>query len=212
MHQPQFCITKSPIPICKCGSLYFLQINFHSYKYPSSTWAMFKVTPRSIQTIFLVFGYLKQKKSYRKKTTKKNLFCSKLPCLTVALAVLNAPRLTPISSLLVYSHQRRTYARIFCWTQRFVLVDRFRRLPRSAANWTAGKTDVSNKNIRLPRVVLPRHYDVRIFSVLEKDNFTIPGRVSIDLECEEETDRIVFHGEQRRHWSRVEIRQRTPEY
>ena len=55
---------------------------------------------------------------------------------------------------------------------------------------TAGKSD---KNVRLPRTVLPRHYDVRLFPVLEKGNFTIPGRVSIDLECKEETDRIVLH-------------------
>ena len=59
----------------------------------------------------------------------------------------------------------------------------------SAAS-AAGK---SNKNVRLPRAVLPRHYDVRLFPVLEEGNFTIPGRVSIDLECKEETDRIVLH-------------------
>ena len=65
----------------------------------------------------------------------------------------------------------------------------------SSAASTAGKTPskVSDKNVRLPRAVLPRHYDVRLFPVLEKGNFTIPGRVSIDLECKEETDRIVLH-------------------
>ena len=60
----------------------------------------------------------------------------------------------------------------------------------AAATSAAGK---SNKNVRLPRTVLPRHYDVRLFPVLKKGNFTIPGRVSIDLECKEETDRIVLH-------------------
>ena len=60
----------------------------------------------------------------------------------------------------------------------------------TAAASTAGKSD---KNVRLPRTVLPRHYDVRLFSVLEKGNFTIPGRVSIDLECKEKTDRTVLH-------------------
>lgn len=50
-----------------------------------------------------------------------------------------------------------------------------------------------DKNIRLPRDVLPIRYDVRLFPVLEKGNFTILGRVSIDVQCQTETDRIVLH-------------------
>lgn len=48
-------------------------------------------------------------------------------------------------------------------------------------------------DIRLPRTVLPRHYDVRLFPILEKGNFTILGQVSIDLECNKDTNRIVLH-------------------
>lgn len=51
----------------------------------------------------------------------------------------------------------------------------------------------NNKNVRLPRAVLPVRYDVRLFPVLEKGNFSILGQVSIDLECQMETDRIVLH-------------------
>jgi len=51
----------------------------------------------------------------------------------------------------------------------------------------------SHKNVRLPRAVLPIRYDVRLFPVLEKGNFSILGHVSIDLECKMETDRIVLH-------------------
>lgn len=49
------------------------------------------------------------------------------------------------------------------------------------------------QNVRLPRAVLPRHYDIRLLPILEKGNFSILGRVSIDVECKEETDRIVLH-------------------
>nr|CAH0109901.1 unnamed protein product [Daphnia galeata] len=55
---------------------------------------------------------------------------------------------------------------------------------------TAGTGD---KNIRLPRNVLPVRYDVRLFPVMEKGNFTILGRVFIDVQCKMETDRIVLH-------------------
>lgn len=51
----------------------------------------------------------------------------------------------------------------------------------------------SKKDVRLPRTVLPIHYDVRLFPVLEKGNFSILGQVSIDLQCQMETDRIVLH-------------------
>lgn len=47
--------------------------------------------------------------------------------------------------------------------------------------------------IRLPRTVLPRHYDVRLLPILEKGNFTVVGRVVIDLQCMEQTDSIVLH-------------------
>lgn len=48
-------------------------------------------------------------------------------------------------------------------------------------------------NVRLPRNVLPRHYDVRLFPILETGNLTILGQVAIDVECTEDTDRIVLH-------------------
>ncbi|XP_046438221.1 aminopeptidase N-like [Daphnia pulex] len=51
----------------------------------------------------------------------------------------------------------------------------------------------SKKDVRLPRTVRPIHYDVRLFPVLEKGNFSILGQVSIDLQCQMETDRIVLH-------------------
>ncbi|EFX67104.1 hypothetical protein DAPPUDRAFT_302210 [Daphnia pulex] len=62
----------------------------------------------------------------------------------------------------------------------------------------SGKKDqphdmAGNKNVRLPRAVLPSRYDVRLFPVLEKGNFSILGHVSIDLQCQMETDRIVLH-------------------
>jgi len=48
-------------------------------------------------------------------------------------------------------------------------------------------------NIRLPRALLPHHYDVRLFPVLENGNFSILGCVTIDMNCHEETDRIILH-------------------
>uniref|UniRef100_A0A0P5FVD5 Aminopeptidase n=1 Tax=Daphnia magna TaxID=35525 RepID=A0A0P5FVD5_9CRUS len=52
---------------------------------------------------------------------------------------------------------------------------------------------IAQSVIRLPRTVLPHHYDVRLLPILEKGNFTVLGRVAIDLQCVEETDRIVLH-------------------
>ena len=49
------------------------------------------------------------------------------------------------------------------------------------------------KNIRLPRDVLPIRYDIRLFPVLEKGNFSVLGQISVDVQCEMETDRIVLH-------------------
>jgi len=58
---------------------------------------------------------------------------------------------------------------------------------------TSAKSAKLTTNIRLPRTVIPRHYDVRLLPILEKGNFSILGRVSIDVECMEETDRIILH-------------------
>lgn len=49
------------------------------------------------------------------------------------------------------------------------------------------------QNIRLPRNVLPWHYDVRLLPVLKRGNFTVLGHVSIQVECQNATDRIVLH-------------------
>lgn len=63
---------------------------------------------------------------------------------------------------------------------------------------TAAKTTPppkSVKNVRLPRSVLPRHYDVRLLPILEKGNFTILGQVAIDVECTSDTNRIILHSQ-----------------
>ena len=49
------------------------------------------------------------------------------------------------------------------------------------------------RNVRLPRNVLPRHYDIRLLPIIEKGNFSIYGDISINLECKAETDRIILH-------------------
>lgn len=51
----------------------------------------------------------------------------------------------------------------------------------------------SVQDVRLPRNVLPHHYYVRLLPILQKGNFTVFGRVAIDVECKQETDRIVLH-------------------
>lgn len=48
-------------------------------------------------------------------------------------------------------------------------------------------------NYRLPRTILPHHYDIRLLPIIEVGNFSILGHVSINVECKEETDRIVLH-------------------
>jgi hypothetical protein len=52
---------------------------------------------------------------------------------------------------------------------------------------------LSGADVRLPQTVSPRHYDVRLFPILDKGDFFILGQVSIDLECSEDTNRIVLH-------------------
>lgn len=66
---------------------------------------------------------------------------------------------------------------------------------RENADVPVGKLSSSKdfENVRLPRAVLPIHYDVRLLPILENGNFSIIGRVSIDVKCKEETDRIVLH-------------------
>ena len=49
------------------------------------------------------------------------------------------------------------------------------------------------RNVRLPRHVLPRHYDIKLLPIIEKGNFSILGDIAIDLECKQETDRIILH-------------------
>ena len=63
---------------------------------------------------------------------------------------------------------------------------------------SANRTSAQNKHkhgkdVRLPRKILPRHYDLRLLPVLQNANFTILGQVSIELECFEDTDQIVLH-------------------
>ena len=64
--------------------------------------------------------------------------------------------------------------------------------PRMSSEKRPSETKVV-KNNRLPRTVLPRHYDIRLLPILQKGNFSILGRVSIDVECKEYADRIVMH-------------------
>lgn len=80
----------------------------------------------------------------------------------------------------------------------YFLTDRPTSSPNSAETATSQGSPAATppkaaQNIRLPRAVIPHHYDVRLFPILEKGNFSILGRVSIDVECKEETDRIVLH-------------------
>lgn len=49
------------------------------------------------------------------------------------------------------------------------------------------------KNVRLPRTVLPDHYEVWLMPVIQVGNFTIPGNVSVVVQCRHETDHIVLH-------------------
>lgn len=69
-----------------------------------------------------------------------------------------------------------------------------KRQPLSQSFLGAGALSQLVQNVtRLPRTVLPRHYDVRLLPILEKGNFTVLGRVSIDVQCLQSTDRIVLH-------------------
>lgn len=69
--------------------------------------------------------------------------------------------------------------------------------PLSQSNFLGGlwsnKSVLVENVIRLPRTVLPRHYDVRLWPILEKGNSTVLGRVAIDVQCLQSTDRIVLH-------------------
>lgn len=49
------------------------------------------------------------------------------------------------------------------------------------------------KEFKLPESLVPLHYDIRLLPILEPKNLTTFGRVSIDIECLEDTDRIVLH-------------------
>lgn len=49
------------------------------------------------------------------------------------------------------------------------------------------------KSVRLPRTILPEHYEVWLMPIIDVDNFTIPGNVSIEVICKHDTDQIVLH-------------------
>lgn len=59
----------------------------------------------------------------------------------------------------------------------------------------AAKPNKLVKNVRLPRSVVPRHYDIQLFPILQVGNFSILGQVSIDVECKSDTDRIILHSQ-----------------
>lgn len=60
-----------------------------------------------------------------------------------------------------------------------------------AVNNTAGE------NIyRLPKEVVPIHYDIKLIPHIVEDNFTFNGEVSIDIEVRKPTNTIALHTEQ----------------
>lgn len=59
------------------------------------------------------------------------------------------------------------------------------------------------KNVRLPRSVIPHHYEVWLMPIINVGNFTIPGNVSIDMNCKHDTDHIVLHS------ANIEINKKT---
>lgn len=53
--------------------------------------------------------------------------------------------------------------------------------------------NVNQNTIRLPRTVKPHHYDIELLPNIEEGNFSIIGKISIDVECMKKTDRIILH-------------------
>ena len=54
-------------------------------------------------------------------------------------------------------------------------------------------TDKLEVDIRLPRSLIPSHYDVRLLPIIEKENFSFFGDITITLRCDEDTYKIVMH-------------------
>ena len=51
----------------------------------------------------------------------------------------------------------------------------------------------AGSELRLPRTVVPRFYDVTLLPILEEGNFTTSGRVDILIDCLESTNNITLH-------------------
>ena len=56
-----------------------------------------------------------------------------------------------------------------------------------------GPVKASGSELRLPRSILPRLYDVTLLPILEEGNFSTSGTVDIFVDCLENTDNVTLH-------------------
>lgn len=63
----------------------------------------------------------------------------------------------------------------------------------SLASRSCTPGEAEENRIRLPRTLKPHHYDVELLPIVEQGNFTIIGKVSIDVECMQKSHDITLH-------------------
>ncbi len=74
-----------------------------------------------------------------------------------------------------------------------VPVHRLNSLRKAVKNSDDSTNNATLQEFKLPESLVPHHYDVRLLPILEPKNLTTFGGISIDLECCEDTDRIILH-------------------
>ena len=63
----------------------------------------------------------------------------------------------------------------------------------SPVSSTISTTQKPVVDVRLPRSLIPSHYDIRLLPIVEKGNFSFFGDATISMRCDENTNKIVMH-------------------
>ena len=120
----------------------------------------------------------------------KGVFCVVSKNRAIGLSAIFVGSLLTVGLLVYFLAERPLHKSTACEDSVASLIDRNSTDLEANSTLTTLK---NTKNVRLPRAVLPRHYELRLLPILQNANFSILGRVSIDIECFEDTDRIVLH-------------------
>lgn len=87
-----------------------------------------------------------------------------------------------------------SFPRALFWLQVFLVVGGFfTSIDGKAFRSGRQLQSKAGEELRLPRDILPRSYDVSLLPILTQGNFTTEGSVSILMDCVKTTNKVVLH-------------------